>query len=120
MTSWRLKIRFWGVRGSLPTPVRENLGFGGNTACVEMQSSAGDTVIFDAGSGIMGLGRHMIQQSGDQPLDIHLFMSHFHWDHVLGLPFFAPIYQAKNAVTIYSGPSTAPLKPAMQGVLSAP
>jgi len=120
MTSWRLKIRFWGVRGSVPTPVRENLGFGGNTACVEMQSSDGDTLIFDAGSGIRELGTHLIQQSGGKPLDIHLFISHFHWDHVLGLPFFAPVFSSKNAVTIYSSPYSDPLRPAIEGVLSAP
>jgi phosphoribosyl 1,2-cyclic phosphodiesterase len=120
MNSWRLKIRFWGVRGSLPTPLRENLGFGGNTACVQIESATGETLIFDAGSGIRELGDCMIRESGNKPLDIHLFMSHFHWDHVLGLPFFAPIFDPKNVVTINSSPYSAPLKPAMRGVLSAP
>jgi phosphoribosyl 1,2-cyclic phosphodiesterase len=120
MSSWRLKIKFWGVRGSIPTPLRENLGFGGNTACVQMESAAGDAFIFDAGSGIRDLGNCMIGEAAGKPLDVHLFISHFHWDHVLGLPFFAPIFNPKNKVTIYSSPYSAPLKPAMRGVLAGP
>jgi phosphoribosyl 1,2-cyclic phosphodiesterase len=119
-TSWRLKLRFWGVRGSIPTPCRQNLGFGGNTTCVQAElPQRQEVLIFDAGSGIRDLGIHLAQ-SRHGPLDIHLFLSHFHWDHVLGLPFFGPIFDPRNSFTIYSSPYSAPLRPSVAGVMSYP
>jgi phosphoribosyl 1,2-cyclic phosphodiesterase len=118
--SWRLRVKFWGVRGSLPTPCRENLEFGGNTSCIQLEiPDREEILILDAGSGIRNLGLHLAK-SRPGPLDIHLFMTHFHWDHVLGLPFFGPAYDPRNSMTIYSSSFSAPLRPALAGVMCHP
>ena len=96
-----LKLTFWGVRGSTPTPRIENLAFGGNTSCLEVRTDEGEVLIFDGGTGITPLGRHLVEK-GNGPLDIKIFMTHFHWDHIQGIPFFQPLYSAKNKVTFFS------------------
>ena len=131
-------VRFWGVRGSIPTPITsdeikkkilwvikqalgQDLGsdrqleefvddlpkhmvgtYGGNTPCVELES--GDTtIVFDAGSGIRGLGIRLMEgRFGKGAGTCHLFLSHTHWDHIQGLPFFLPAYVSGNKVVIYS------------------
>ena len=91
-------MTFWGVRGSIPVPGRSTIRYGGNTACVSVQD--GDTIIvFDAGSGIRGLGSELMARRG--PLVIHLFVTHTHWDHIQGFPFFAPAYVPGNEVWVY-------------------
>lgn len=94
----RMALRFRGVRGSVPTPTEQNLAHGGNTACLEI-CIAGQSVVFDAGTGLIGLGA-ALKASGQ--VDIHLFLTHFHWDHIQGLPFFAPLYDPSTHITIYS------------------
>jgi len=113
-------VRFWGVRGSTPTPSRENLGFGGNTSCLQLEMAGEPVVIFDAGTGIRMLGRQLASQSRGQPLEIHLFFTHFHWDHVLGLPFFLPLYDRQTSLTIYSSSFSAPLCSSVAGVMKYP
>ncbi|HEX7087297.1 MAG TPA: MBL fold metallo-hydrolase [Vicinamibacterales bacterium] len=88
----RLRLRFWGVRGSIPVPGHSACGFGGNTACLEVSSPGQrETVIVDAGSGIRALG---VDLAGRKPAshDVHVLFTHFHWDHVQGLPFFRPLF----------------------------
>ena len=95
-------IRFWGVRGSHPVPGQNTTRYGGNTSCVEVQ--AGDhTIIFDAGTGIIGLGRAMALNSGQnkKPVKAALFFSHLHHDHTQGFPFFAPAYFANARLDIF-------------------
>ena len=131
-----MKIRFWGVRGSLATPlpnaslkekittslelavqaglsdkkavdaffetlpahIRQTAG--GNTTCVEIR--AGDTcLIMDAGTGLRPLGVELMRRAGDQPVAVHIMISHTHWDHICGLPFFIPAFVPTNAVTVY-------------------
>ncbi|MGC8908265.1 MAG: MBL fold metallo-hydrolase [Desulfomonilaceae bacterium] len=100
-------IKFWGVHGSLPRPGSSTLKFGGNTPCVEIRS--GQTlVILDAGSGIRELGEDILrrQKSGLLPeknLKGHILISHLHWDHVQGFPFFGPAYQRGNEFHLYCG-----------------
>ena len=100
-------IKFWGVHGSLPRPGISTLKFGGNTPCVEIRS--GQTmVILDAGSGIRELGEDIVrrQKDGRLPpgnLKGHILISHLHWDHVQGFPFFSPAYQSGNEFHLYSG-----------------
>ncbi len=84
-----LKIKFWGVRGSYPTPGAETIKYGGNTACVEI-SAGGRTIILDAGTGIIPLGRELMKQK--HPLELLLLFSHLHHDHTQGFPFFIPAY----------------------------
>ena len=83
-------IRFWGTRGSIPSPGPATAHYGGNTSCLEVRYGPGKRIIFDAGSGIRPLG-HAILASGE-PADGSVFLTHFHWDHIQGFPFFAPLY----------------------------
>jgi phosphoribosyl 1,2-cyclic phosphodiesterase len=87
-------LTFWGVRGSYPTPVSENLGVGGNTSCIEIRRGD-DSLIIDAGTGIQRCGDRILRAAGTRSREISILFSHFHWDHVQGLPFFAPIYSPK-------------------------
>lgn len=87
-----MKIRFWGVRGSTPTPQRENLRYGGNTPCIEVRLH-NHLYIFDCGTGLRNLGKQLVAEYGRQPIYAHIFLSHFHWDHIQGIPFFDPLYE---------------------------
>ncbi len=118
-------IKFWGVHGSLPRPGASTLKYGGNTPCVEIRS--GDTLlILDAGSGIRELGEDIIrrQKSGLLPLRNlkgHILISHLHWDHVQGFPFFGPAYQSGNEFQLYCGKGLRhTIKTLMQCQMSQP
>jgi phosphoribosyl 1,2-cyclic phosphodiesterase len=96
-----MRVRFWGVRGSTPTPTPGNLKYGGNTACVEVRTAEGQLLIFDAGSGIRGLGRLLLGAMPPQGHRIMLFLTHYHWDHIQGFPFFEPMYAPQNYVYLH-------------------
>lgn len=92
-----MRVRFWGVRGSIATAGRATAEVGGNTSCVEVR--AGEAlVILDAGTGLRALGGAL----GAGPLRAHLLFSHLHWDHIQGFPFFAPAYAPGNTLTLYA------------------
>ncbi len=99
MTENPVQIKFWGVRGSIPTPGPRTLRYGGNTACIEVRFPGQPLVILDAGSGIRELGKELMQQA--TPVEAYIFISHFHWDHIQGLPFFKPAFKAGNSFTIF-------------------
>jgi phosphoribosyl 1,2-cyclic phosphodiesterase len=120
MADYRLRLRFWGVRGSTPTPQVENLTFGGNTSCVEIRTDAGDVIILDGGSGIRNLGQCLLQEAAGKPISVKLFLTHFHWDHIQGIPFFAPIYGPKNRVAFYTGVAGRPLQETLEGQMAKP
>lgn len=92
-------LRFWGVRGSIPTPGRETAAFGGNTSCVEMRVGS-EVIILDAGSGIRALGKALMRESKGQAMNISMLVTHTHWDHIQGFPFFIPAYNPKVNVRI--------------------
>jgi phosphoribosyl 1,2-cyclic phosphodiesterase len=92
-------MTFWGVRGSIPTPGPTTLHYGGNTSCIEVRA-AGQIIILDAGTGLRLLGRELLAEFGNRPLDLTLLLTHTHWDHIQGLPFFLPVYQPKNQLRI--------------------
>ncbi len=94
-----MQITFYGVRGSIPTPGADFVRFGGNTACVHVELSDGTDIVLDAGTGIRILGKRLIKK--DTP--IHLLLSHNHWDHIQGFPFFAPIYQSNRLIYVTPG-----------------
>jgi phosphoribosyl 1,2-cyclic phosphodiesterase len=95
-----MRVRFWGVRGSIPCPGPDTVRYGGNTPCVEVR--CGDHVlIFDAGTGIRALG-HTLVDAG-LAADTDIFFSHCHLDHVIGLPFYAPLFTAGNRVHLWAG-----------------
>jgi phosphoribosyl 1,2-cyclic phosphodiesterase len=99
-----LKIKFWGVRGSYPTPGAGTVKYGGNTACVEI-NAGGHTIILDAGTGIIPLGRELAKQK--RPLELLLLFSHLHHDHTQGFPFFVPAYIPNTRLHIF-GPGGTP------------
>src|SRR5688572_1671274 len=92
-------VRFWGTRGSIATPGPGTLRYGGNTACVEVRSAAGTLVVLDGGTGLRGLGQALAR--GGRPLRGHLLISHTHWDHIQGIPFFAPLFVPGDEWDIY-------------------
>ncbi|MFH1726317.1 MAG: MBL fold metallo-hydrolase [Elusimicrobiota bacterium] len=97
-----LHIRFWGTRGSTPTPGRSTVRYGGNTACVEIRYED-QILICDSGTGIRELGLNLMKEFKGRPFEGSLFISHTHWDHIQGFPFFVPAYLPKNRFRIYSG-----------------
>src|SRR5215475_9991485 len=101
-----LRIRFWGVRGSIATAGRETAQVGGNTSCVEIRAGEGrDETLFvlDAGTGLRALGESL---SG--PVEAHLLLSHLHWDHIQGFPFFGPAYVPGNRIHVHAPERCAP------------
>jgi len=92
-------VRFWGVRGSLPSPGASTVKYGGHTSCVEMRCGR-HLLIFDAGSGLRPLGRAL---GAEAPLAAHLFVTHTHIDHIVGFPFFAPFHSDQSHVTVWAG-----------------
>lgn len=94
-----MRIKFWGVRGSIPVPGPDTLDVGGNTSCVEVR--CGDVlVVLDGGTGLRLLGLDLL---GKMPVEAHIFFSHVHWDHIHGFPFFAPAFLPGNTFYLYGG-----------------
>ncbi len=115
-----MHVKFWGVRGSTPTPQLENMRYGGNTSCVEVRLN-GQTYIFDCGTGFRNLGKHLTQHSSGAPIHAHIFLSHFHWDHIQGIPFFAPLYDsAENHFLFHSSSRTRGLQRALEEQMADP
>ena len=94
-----LKLRFWGTRGSIPSPGKNTVKYGGNTTCMELTLDDNTLVIFDAGTGIRKLGNKIIQNHSNGT--IHLFLTHAHWDHIQGFPFFVPAYSENVQIKIF-------------------
>ncbi len=93
------RLKFWGVRGSTPAPGPSTVEYGGNTSCVEVRAK-GELIILDAGTGLRLLGQQLAEEFKDQPLNLTLLLTHTHWDHIQGLPFFSAIYKPQNRIRI--------------------
>jgi phosphoribosyl 1,2-cyclic phosphodiesterase len=92
-------LRFWGVRGSIPTPGSSTIRYGGNTSCLELRIHS-QIVVIDAGSGISPLGRELLGEFGANPISLILLNTHTHWDHIQGFPFFIPAYMKQNRIRV--------------------
>lgn len=93
-------VRYWGVRGTIPTPGPDTIRVGGNTSCVEIRTSDDQLIIIDAGSGILSLGKHLIQHYPGRIIG-NILISHTHWDHIQGFPFFAPVWGRTNRFILF-------------------
>lgn len=105
----RFRLRCWGARGSIPSPGPKTVRYGGNTTCVELRTRDDDLIILDAGTGLRALGLQLLAQEQSQPRHnggltaTHLFLTHRHSDHVIGLPHFAPLFDAARTLRVTSG-----------------
>jgi phosphoribosyl 1,2-cyclic phosphodiesterase len=100
-----MRVRFWGTRGSCPSPGQATARYGGNTTCVEVRTDDDHLVILDAGTGIRDLGRSLVSQADGSSIRGDVFFSHAHWDHIQGLPFFTPVFQTGHHFTLWGSPS---------------
>lgn len=96
-----MQITFWGVRGSYPVPGAATVRYGGQTSCVEIRSASGGCLVIDAGTGMRALGQKLSREGG-VPRQFHVLLSHVHWDHIQGLPFFEPAYIPGNRIAVYA------------------
>ena len=101
------RLRFWGTRGSIPSPGPTTVRYGGNTPSIEVRTPTGSLVLLDAGTGIRELGRALITRASGSPITGDIFLTHAHWDHIQGIPFFAPAFQRGNRFTIWGAKSLA-------------
>ena len=115
-----MKIRFWGVRGSIPSPGPDTALVGGNTSCVELVCDD-ERIVLDAGTGLRGLGQELLgdAKTRGKAVDVTILLSHCHWDHIQGLPFFVPVYLRESALTIV-GASGGIVREALERQMSTP
>jgi phosphoribosyl 1,2-cyclic phosphodiesterase len=98
-----MRVKFWGTRGSIATPGPATLKYGGNTSCVEVRAH-NNIIVFDSGTGIHNLGSQLEKEFPSEPITVHVFISHTHWDHIQGFPFFLPAYKRRNRIIVYGPP----------------
>jgi phosphoribosyl 1,2-cyclic phosphodiesterase len=110
-----MKVRFWGVRGSIPTPGPETNRYGGNTSCVAVTGAAGQLVIIDMGTGAMNLGTQLMRGAMARGAgEASLLLSHAHWDHIQGFPFFPPVFVPGNQFRVYGNAQSSDM---LEGIL---
>ena len=102
-----MHLRFWGTRGSIATPGPKTNHFGGNTSCIELTTPAGECIVLDCGTGARMLGNHLLAKTGAS-VSATILLTHTHWDHIQGFPFFAPLFVPGNRFAVY-GPEGANL-----------
>jgi ribonuclease BN (tRNA processing enzyme) len=121
-----MKIEFHGVRGTFPVSGKAFARYGGKTHCLRVVSRRGDAVIVDAGTGIRGLGEELAGAAGDGKgrgigrLELHILLSHFHLDHVIGLPFFAPLYSPRAVINFHSPWPASVVRARLAGLMGGP
>jgi len=113
-------VRFWGARGTVPTPSPEKLRFGGNTSCLALALSEDEYIILDCGTGVRLLGNQLARKDGRQRR-FHIFFTHYHFDHVEGLPLFHPLYDPNSTITIHGFESGGrPVREILEALIRPP
>lgn len=100
-----MRVKFWGTRGSVPVPGPATLRYGGNTTCVEVEGQDGTLLVIDAGTGIRSLGNDLMKRN--KQLRLHVLLTHYHWDHIQGWPFFMPAFLPGNEFIVFGRSSSA-------------
>lgn len=114
------RVKLWGVRGSIPIPGPATIRYGGNTTCVELRAD-GEIIVLDAGTGIRPLGLALEKEFGSRPITVTVLITHVHWDHIQGFPFFVPAYNDKNQIRVfgYDGADSG-LREILKGQMATP
>ncbi|HUF94174.1 MAG TPA: MBL fold metallo-hydrolase, partial [Candidatus Limnocylindria bacterium] len=97
-----MRLRFWGTRGSIASPGEATARYGGNTSCIEVRADDGTIIVLDCGTGARALGVHLAREAAQQPMHLHLFIGHTHWDHIQGFPFFVPAFLPGVELNVYA------------------
>ena len=97
-----MKLTVWGCRGSLPVSSKDMLKYGGNTTCIELRLNDRTVIVIDAGTGIRNLGKKLIKEPALN--ELYLLLTHSHWDHLMGFPFFLPVFSDKFIIHVRGGP----------------
>ncbi len=113
------KVVFWGVRGSTPTVDRDTWRYGGNTPCLEVTAPRNARFVLDCGTGVRMLGNRWVEQAHEHPIEAHVLVTHYHWDHIQGIPFFSPLYAPQNHFHFYSFESKYLGRDSLRQVLEA-
>jgi phosphoribosyl 1,2-cyclic phosphodiesterase len=114
------RLKLWGVRGSIPVPGSSTVRYGGNTSCIEVRAD-GELIVLDAGSGIRELGVALEEEFGSRPINLTLLITHLHWDHIQGFPFFVPAYGEKNQIRVFGYDGTDfGLREILKGQMATP
>jgi phosphoribosyl 1,2-cyclic phosphodiesterase len=113
-----MKIEFWGVRGTTPISGKDKNKYGGYTLCTSVFTSEGEWIIIDAGTGIKKLGDCLLKQGGKEPLNLHILLTHFHLDHIIGIPFFTPLYSPKVTLSFYATCSPEETEKYLSGLMT--
>ena len=113
-----MELTFWGVRGTFPVSGKSVSKYGGHTLCASVVSSRGTVIIIDAGTGIKKLGEKLLGENREDPLEVCLLLTHFHLDHIMGIPFFAPLYSSRSSLTIYAPGSPKTTEKYLSGLMA--
>lgn len=113
-----MELTFWGVRGTIPVSGKNTNKYGGYTSCASLVSSDKDIIIIDAGTGIINLGKRLKEKQSVETLRIHLLLTHFHLDHIMGIPFFTPLYSPETTITFYASSPPRDTEKYLSGLMS--
>ncbi len=121
MESSNRQLEFWGVRGTVPTPAADRLGHGGNTACLAARLAEDEYLVVDCGTGVRLFGMEIAKRSAGRPVRIHVLFSHYHFDHIEGLPHFPPLYDRNSEIRIHGfAPEGQSLRSTLETILAPP